>query len=145
MKISQCMTRDVLTVAPDQPIQEAAKLMLRGDTGSIPVCDGDHLIGMITDRDISVRAVADGRDASTPVRETMTKELTFCFEEDDVEKVAMQMSTSKVRRLPVVSRNEKELVGIVSLGDISQSSEHDLAEVALGGAAEPGKLHNQRA
>ena len=72
MKVSECMSRDVQTVTADQPIQEAAQFMLRADAGSMPVCDGDRVIGMVTDRDITVRAVAQGRGPDTPVREAMT-------------------------------------------------------------------------
>ena len=99
MKISECMTRDVETVKPDQAIQEAAQFMLRSDAGAMPVCDGDRLVGMVTDRDIAVRAVAEGRGPDTPVREAMTDHIDYCYEDDEIETVAMRMSDLQVRRL----------------------------------------------
>ncbi|WP_129790604.1 CBS domain-containing protein [Sphingosinicella sp. CPCC 101087] len=142
MKVAECMSRDVQIVKPDQPIQEAAQFMLRTDSGSMPVCDGDRLVGMVTDRDIAVRAVAQGRGPDTPVREAMSDSVEYCYEDDDVEQVAMKMSDSQVRRFPVLSR-EKKLVGIVSLGDISRSDTGDAANVALGGITDPGGQHDQ--
>ena len=143
MKISEVMTRDVETVNPDEPIQQAAQFMLRADTGSLPVCDGEKLVGMLTDRDIAVRAVADGRGPDTPVREAMTDHVDYCFEDDDVEGVAMKMSDTQVRRFPVLSRDDQKLVGVVSLGDLSRSDKGEAAKVALDGVTDPGGQHNQ--
>jgi CBS domain-containing protein len=143
MKIAECMTPDVQVVKPDQPIREAAQFMLRSDAGSMPVCDGDRLVGMITDRDIAVRAVAQGRGPDTPVQEAMTDHVDYCFDDDDIEEVAMKMSDAQVRRFPVISRENKRLVGIVSLGDLSRSEQGDAANVALEGITDPGGLHNQ--
>jgi CBS domain-containing protein len=141
MKIADCMTRDVQTVPPDQSIREAAEFMLRCDAGSMPVGDGDRLVGMITDRDIAVRAVAEGRGPDTPVRDVMSNELLYVFEDQDVDEAAANMADSQVRRFPVVSR-EKRLVGIVSLGDISRS-DTEAGETALEGVTDPGGRHNQ--
>ncbi len=143
MKISECMSRDVQIVKPDQPIREAAMFMLRTDSGSMPVCDGDRLVGMITDRDIAVRAVAEGRGPDTAVREAMTDHVDTCFDDDDVEAVAIRMGDTQVRRFPVISRDQGKLVGIVSLGDLSRSDKSDAANVALGGVTDPGGSHNQ--
>lgn len=143
MRVSECMTRDVQVARADQPIQEAAQFMLRADAGSIPVVDGERVVGIITDRDIAVRAVAEGRGPETPVREAMTENVDFCFEDDEIEEVAMKMSDSQVRRFPVLSRGEKRLVGIISLGDISRSDESEAASVALGGITDPGGQHDQ--
>ena len=143
MKISECMTRDVQVVKPDQTIRDAAQFMLRGDAGSVPVCDGDRLVGMLTDRDIAVRAVAEDRGPETPVREMMTEHVDYCFEDDDVEAVALKMSEIQVRRFPVLSRKDKKLVGIVSLGDMSRSDDADSTTVALDGITDPGGLHTQ--
>ena len=143
MKISECMTRDVETVKPDQAIQEAAQFMLRTDAGAMPVCDGDRLVGMVTDRDIAVRAVAEGRGPDTPVREAMTDHIDYCYEDDEIETVAMRMSDLQVRRLPVIGRDDGKLVGIVSLGDISHSDQPQSAQVALEGVSDPGGQHNQ--
>jgi CBS domain-containing protein len=143
MKVSECMTSDVEVVTPDQPIREAAQFMLRTDAGVMPVGEGDKLVGMVTDRDIAVRAVAEGRGPDTPVRDVMTDEVLYCFEDDDVEEVAIKMSDSQVRRMPVLSRENETLVGIVSLGDISRSEQGDAASVALDGITDPGGEHNQ--
>ena len=143
MKIAECMSRDVQTVTPEQSIQEAAQFMLRADAGVMPVCDGDRLVGMVTDRDIAVRAVAEGRGPDTPVREAMTGHVDYCFDDEEVEEVAMKMSDVQVRRFPVLSRNGNRLVGIVSLGDLSRSEQGEAASVALGGITDPGSEHNQ--
>jgi CBS domain-containing protein len=117
--------------------------MLRADAGSIPVCDGERLQGMITDRDIAVRAVAEGLGPDTPVTQIMTSDVLFAFEDDQVEDVAAQMSRAQVRRMPVVSREDKRLVGIVSIGDLSDAGEHDMAALALDGITEDGGEHSQ--
>ena len=143
MKVAEFMTQDVETVTPDQPIQEAARFMLRADAGAMPVSEGDRLIGMVTDRDITVRAVAEGRGPDTPVRDVMTEDLVYCFDDDDAEEVAIKMSDAQVRRMPVLSRQGENLVGIVSLGDISRSDQGEAASVALDGITDPGGEHNQ--
>jgi CBS domain-containing protein len=142
MKISEVMTRDVQTVRPDQPVQEAASFMLSADAGSIPVTDGDRLIGMITDRDIAVRGVAKGYGPDTPVRELMTDEVICAREDDNVEDVASRMSSAQVRRLPVIDGDER-LCGIVSLGDLSRDADEDSAAQALEGVSERGGKHQQ--
>ncbi|HEX8062690.1 MAG TPA: CBS domain-containing protein [Allosphingosinicella sp.] len=143
MKIAECMTQDIEIVSPDQPIREAAQFMLRADAGIMPVSEGDKLVGMVTDRDIAVRAVAEGRGPDTPVRDIMSGDVLFCFEDDEVEAVAMKMSDAQVRRMPVLSREDETLVGIVSLGDISRSEQSEAAAVALDGITDPGGEHNQ--
>jgi CBS domain-containing protein len=142
MKVSEVMTRDVQTVRPDQPVQEAASFMLSADAGSIPVTDGDRLIGMITDRDIAVRGIAKGYGPDTPVRELMTDDLVIARIDDDTDDVAARMSNAQVRRLPVVDENER-LCGIVSLGDLTQKGSDSAAEQALEGVTEPGGDHRQ--
>ena len=142
MKISEVMTRDVQTVRPDQPVQEAASFMLSVDAGSIPVSDGGRLVGMITDRDIAVRGVAKGYGPDTPVRELMTDEIICVREDDDVDDVASKMSQAQVRRLPVIDERE-QLCGIVSLGDLSRQADEDCASEALQGVSEPGGSHRQ--
>ena len=143
MKVAECMTPDVEIVTPDQPIREAAQFMLRSDAGAMPVGEGDKLVGMVTDRDIAVRAVAEGRGPDTPVRDVMTDDILYCCDDDDIEDVAIKMSDSQVRRMPVLSREEEKLVGIVSLADISRSDQGEAASVALGGVTDPGGEHNQ--
>ncbi|MGA9580951.1 MAG: CBS domain-containing protein [Allosphingosinicella sp.] len=143
MKIAECMTRDIEIVAPDQPIREAAQFMLRADSGIMPVSEGDKLVGLVTDRDIAVRAVAEGRGPDTPVSEIMSGDVLFCFEDEEVEAVAIKMGDAQVRRMPVLSRDDDRLVGIVSLGDISRSEQSEAASVALDGITDPGGRHNQ--
>jgi CBS domain-containing protein len=142
MKVSEVMTRDVQTVRPDQPVKEAASSMLNADAGSIPVIDGERLIGMITDRDIAVRGVAKGYGPDTPVRELMTDEIICVREDDDVDDIASKMSEAQVRRLPVIDDHER-LCGIVSLGDLSRDADEDAAVEALEGITEPGGHHQQ--
>ena len=142
MKVSEVMTTEVETISADQTAREAASFMLRADAGSIPVCDGDRVIGMITDRDIAVRGVAEGRGPDTPVRELMSDGIICAREGEDVETVARKMSDEQVRRLPVVDDQEK-LIGIVSLGDLARETRGDCAESALEGVSLPGGQHQQ--
>lgn len=142
MKVSEVMTREVQTVRPDEPVQQAASFMLSADAGSIPVTDGDRLIGMITDRDITVRGIAKGYGPDTPVRELMTNEIICARDDDDIEDVASKMSEAQVRRLPVIDRDER-LCGIVSLGDLSREADDDCASEALEGVTQPGGQHQQ--
>ncbi len=142
MKVAEIMSSDVQVITPQQPIQEAARLMVDTDTGVLPVGDGERLIGMVTDRDIAVRAVAEGRGPDTPVSEVMSGNPLFAWDDQDVEDVAIQMSDAQVRRMPVLSRDGERLVGIISLGDISRT-DGDAAEAALSGVSEPGGEHNQ--
>ena len=137
MRISDVMTRDVATVRPDQTAREAATFMLDSDAGSIPVTEGDRLIGMITDRDIAIRGVAEGRGPETLVRDLMSSGIVCARIDDDVQDVADRMSAEQVRRLPVVDDNEK-LVGIVSLGDLSRETEGEVAHEALEGVSASG-------
>jgi CBS domain-containing protein len=116
--------------------------MLQGDAGSIPVTDGDRLIGMITDRDITVRGVAQGHGPETPVRDLMSSGLICARTNDDIEEVATRMSDAQVRRLPVIDESDN-LVGIVSLGDLSRETEGEEAHVALEGVSAPGGEHQQ--
>ena len=142
MKISDVMTRDVATVTTEQTAQEAANFMLKGDTGSIPVMDGDKLVGMITDRDITVRGIAKGHGPDTPVRELMSSGLICARIDDDIAAVASKMGEAQVRRLPVIDETEK-LVGIVSLGDLSRQGDGRDADRALEGVSAPGGQHRQ--
>ena len=142
MKISDVMTRDVQTIRPDQSAQDAARFMLKAEAGSIPVTDGDRLIGMITDRDIAVRGVAKGYGPDTPVRELMSDDVTCARADDSVEDVASRMSEAQVRRLPVIDQDER-LCGIVSLGDLSRESDTGTAAQALEGVSQLGGQHQQ--
>lgn len=119
MKLGEIMTPDPTCVEPDTSIEEAASTMDMLDTGFLPICDRDRLAGVITDRDIVVRAVAAGVDPkSTPVRDVMTNEVVWCYDDMDVDHAAERMEAEQVRRLLVLDRG-KRLVGIVSLGDLA--------------------------
>lgn len=142
MRIAEVMTRAVRVTSPDASLQEAARLMAELDAGVLPVGEGDRLVGMITDRDIAVRAVAQGKGPETKVREAMTPEVKYCFEDDDVDDVARNMAEIKVQRLPVVSR-DKRLVGIVTLGDIAVQGDSSAVDTAVTGMKEPGGPHAQ--
>jgi CBS domain-containing protein len=144
MKVREVMTPNVEVINPDASVLEAAKRMAQRDTGVLPVCDGDRLVGMLTDRDIVVRVVAAEKDpVATKVREAMTAEVEYCFDDEDTEEVALRMAEKKLRRLVVLDR-DKRLVGIVSVGDLARARE-DEAAVALSGAAQPGGPHEQTA
>ena len=121
MKVSDIMTRDVCLVTPQQTLREAAELMERHDVGSLPVQDNDRLVGMLTDRDIVVRAIARGQGPETPVREAMTADIMYCYEDQDVDEVSRNMADLEIRRLPVVNR-DKRLVGVISMGDVAQAA-----------------------
>jgi CBS domain-containing protein len=142
MKVSEVMTRDVQTIRPDQKVQEAANFMLSADAGSIPVTDGERLIGMITDRDIAVRGIAKGYGPDTPVRDLMTDDLIVLRINDDIEEAASKMSQAQVRRLPVIDEDER-LCGIVSLADLSREADDQTASQALEGVSQPGGQHQQ--
>jgi CBS domain-containing protein len=138
------MTRDVCIANPDQSICEAACLMAQADAGAIPVGENDRLVGMITDRDIAVRAVAAGKGPNTPVREVMTTEVKYCFEDETLDHVAKNMAELRVRRLPVLNR-DKRLVGIVSLGDVALTERKQVAGEAVAGVSRHGGPHSQSA
>jgi len=142
MKVSEVMTENVQTVRPDQRVQEAASFMLSADAGSIPVAEGDRLIGIITDRDIAVRGIAKGYGPDTPVRELMSNDIICVRLDDDIEDAASKMSEAQVRRLPVVDGDER-LCGIVSLGDLSREADTDCASEALEGVSQPGGERRQ--
>ena len=144
MHVNEAMSTDVRIATPDQTIKEAATIMAEIDAGILPVGDNDRLVGMITDRDIAVRGVAKGLKPDAKVRDVMSKEVRYCFEDDDIEDVAANMAELKVRRLPVLNR-EKRLVGILSLGDIAMADGPDSAGEAIVGISEPGGMHSQSA
>ena len=144
MKVSDAMSRDVRIASPEQSIADAARAMAAIDAGVLPVAQDDRLVGMITDRDIAVRAVAEGKGVDTPIRDVMTKDVKFCFEDEDLDEVAANMADIRVRRLPVVNR-DKRLVGILSLGDIALSQGEDAAGEAIMGISQPGGPHSQSA
>ena len=145
MQVSQILTRNVETIRPDTSAKEAAQRMRSMDVGALPVCDGSRLIGMVTDRDLTVRITAEGRDANTtPVQEAMTPGVDFVFEDQDVQEAARIMRDRQIRRLPVLSRG-KELVGIVSLGDLAIGGDDRTSGDTLQQISEPahGRAENR--
>jgi CBS domain-containing protein len=136
MRVSEAMTRDVRVVSPDHTIEAAARVMAEIDAGVLPVAENEQLIGMITDRDIAVRAVAQGKGPDTRVREIMTPDVKYCFEDEPISHVAVNMGDLRIRRLPVLNR-EKRLVGILSIGDLAQVQGSQPAGQALAGVSQP--------
>jgi CBS domain-containing protein len=144
MKVCDAMTADVCLVDPGQTIREAARMMAERDIGALPVGQNDRLVGMVTDRDIAVRAVAEGRGPDTQISEVMSNEVMYCFDDDDLDDVAANMGHIQVRRLPVVNR-DKRLVGIVSIGDVAACEDAGKAGKAVAGISTPGGMHSQTA
>jgi CBS domain-containing protein len=142
MKVSEAMTRDVRVASPEETIRQAAKTMASLDAGVLPVGENDHLIGMITDRDIAIRGIAQGKGPKAKVRDVMTEDVKYCFDDQEVEEVTRNMADIQVRRLPVLNR-DKRLVGILSLGDIALSTDGQGAGDALCGISRPGGEHTQ--
>jgi len=140
MQLKDIMTPGVEVIAPEASIYEAAEKMSHLDIGPLPVCDGERLVGMLTDRDITVRAVAAGRDpVTTQVREVMTPDVVYGFDDQDIQDAARLMEQYQIRRLPVLNRS-KRLVGIVSLGDLAvHPGNQPLASEVLEQVSEPGK------
>lgn len=144
MKVREAMTANVLLVDPEQTIREAARMMADRDIGALPVGQNDRLVGMVTDRDIAVRAVAEGLGPDTKINDVMSKEVMYCFDDDDLDDVARNMGDIQVRRLPVVNR-DKRLVGIVSVGDVAAYEDPKKTGQALAGVSTPGGAHSQTA
>lgn len=138
MNISDVMTRDVRVASPDDVLQTAAQLMEENDFGILPISENDRLVGMLSDRDITVRAVARGlAPDSCKVREVMSGDVKYVYDDESVEEAARSMSELQVRRLPVINR-DKRLVGIISLGDVAVS-EPEPAGDALSSISQPGR------
>src|SRR6266516_5225512 len=144
MQIKDVMTRGVETIRPDASLYEAAQRMRSLDVGPLPVVDDERLFGMLTDRDIVIRAIADGRDPmTTTVAEAMTADVIYCTEDQDVREAARLMEEHQIRRLIVVDRDHR-LVGIVSLGDIAiTTGDERLAGEALERVSEPAPAEVQ--
>lgn len=142
MRVSECMTKNVRIADPDQSIRDAAQMMGSLDAGVLPVGENDRLLGMITDRDIAIRGIAEGKGPETKIREVMSKEVKYCFEDEDIDHVLHNMGDLQVRRLPVLNR-DKRLVGIISLGDLAANGEAARTGEALGSISKPGGEHSQ--
>jgi len=138
MKLKDILTKNPRVIGPDAMICEAARIMKKCDIGMLPVCDGERLVGAITDRDLAIRAVADGCDPlSTKVRDVMTSGICYCFEDQDLAEAGRLMEERQIRRLPVINR-DKRLVGIVSLGDFAvRSQDEHLTEEILECVSKP--------
>ena len=138
MKLSEIMTRDVVVMQPDDSLQSAAKKMRDRNIGFLPVCDGEELIGVISDRDITIRALADGMDVNIMLgRDLMTVPAIYCFDDQDVSEAAKIMEENQIRRLVVLSRDEKRLVGVISLGDLARNEPTDRSGQVLQKVSEP--------
>ena len=137
-RLREVMTANVDVIHPDASLDEAAAKMKASDIGALPVCDDDHVVGMLTDRDIVIRVIAEGRNPrEETVRTAMTADIAYCFDDDDVQEAAMLMVDKQIRRLVVLNR-DKRLVGIVSLGDIAvQTQDAQLGGEVLEYVSEP--------
>lgn len=138
MKIKDIQTKNPEVIHPDATLCEVARKMKQYDIGMLPVCDGDRLVGSITDRDLTVRAMADGADPlRTKVREVMTSKIHYCFEDSDLDEAGQIMEDQQIRRLPVLNK-QKRLVGIISLGDLAvRSHDEQLVEEVMERVCEP--------
>jgi len=140
MKLSEFMTREVVVMQPDDSLQSAAKKMRDRNIGFIPVCDGEDLIGVISDRDITIRALADGMDVSIMLgRDLMTTPAIYCYDDQDVGEAAKIMEENQIRRLVVLSRDDNRLVGVVSLGDLARNQPADRSGKVLRKVSEPDR------
>jgi CBS domain-containing protein len=144
MKVSDIMTREVFLASPSQKLREAAAEMEKNDIGVLPVRDNDRLVGMITDRDIAIRGISRGLGPDAPVSDVMSKDVRYCFEDQDIDELAQNMADEQIRRLPVLN-HDKRLVGIISLGDLAVSQESEAGEMALSGISQAGGCHCQSA
>jgi len=136
MKVQDVMTQDVTMATPQTTLKQAACMMRDMDIGALPVGEQDRLVGMITDRDIAVRAVAAGKGPNTAVSEVMTPDIKYCYCDQELDEVTDNMADIQLRRLAVLDR-DKRLVGILALGDIAISSDNDCAVDALAGISRP--------
>src|SRR5215831_15417010 len=142
MKIGNVMHRNVQIIGPKESLRNAAAMMKKLDAGALPVGEHDKLVGMITDRDIAIRGIAEGRGPDAMVHDAMSQEVKYCFEDEEVAHVVENMAELQVRRLPVMNR-DKRLVGIVSLGDLAIQGSLPKTARALHRISQPGGQHNQ--
>ena len=132
MKLKNIMTSEVEVVRPDETLQSAAQKMLDRDIGFLPVCDGERLVGALSDRDVTIRAVAKGMDPrTTKVQDLVHSKVIWCFDDDNVSEAARKMKENQVRRLMVIQRDDKKLVGVVSLGDLAQNGTEKISSSVL--------------
>lgn len=138
MKLSEIMTRDVVVIQPDDSLQAAAKKMRDRNIGFLPVCDGEDLLGVLSDRDLTIRALADGMDGAVMLsRDLMTTPAIYCFDDQDVSEAGQIMAENQIRRLVVLSRDDKRLVGVISLGDLARNETTDRSGQVLQKVSQP--------
>lgn len=142
MKVREAMTSDVYIANPQNTIQDVARVMGDLDCGIVPVGENDKLVGMVSDRDIAVRAIGAGKGPDTRVADVMSQEVKYCFENEDLDHVARNMGDLQIRRLPVLNQ-DKRLVGILALGDVALSADGADSGNALSGISRPGGSHSQ--
>jgi CBS domain-containing protein len=142
MKISDCMTREVLLANPQMTLREAAQLMAECDAGVLPVGENDRLVGMLTDRDIAVRGVAEGKGPEAAVADAMTRDVCWCYEDERIEDVLQRLGSEQIRRMPVLSRS-KRMVGIVSMADLTDGAQPQQTGAALSAISREGGQHTQ--
>ena len=139
MKVREIMTPDVQCIGPEENLVDAAALMRQLDVGVLPVCEADELLGIVTDRDIVVRCIADGRDAKLcRVRDAMSDDVVCVTDDDTIEHVVRILEKHQIRRAPVVNRDQK-LIGIISLGDIAVDASASLSGDALKDISQPAE------
>jgi len=145
MKVSEIMTRDVELIQPDDTLHVAAQKMRDRDIGFLPVCDGTSLMGVLSDRDIAIRAIAGGMDMTVMLgRDLMTSPAIYAFDHQDVKEAAKIMSENQIRRLVVLSRDDERLVGVVSLGDLARSGITDISGQVLRKVSEPANQESEK-
>jgi CBS domain-containing protein len=145
MKLGEIMTSEVEVIQPDDTLQAAAKKMRDRNIGFLPVCDGEVLMGVLSDRDITIRALADSMDLNVMLcRDLMTTPAIYCFEDQDVSEAARIMAENQIRRLVVLSRDDKRLVGVVSLGDLARNETTGLSGKVLQKVSEPDTSETTR-
>ena len=138
MKVSEVMSRDVQIARPQDSIRSVAQRMTQIDVGSLPICDGETLAGIVTDRDIVIRVVGEGRSFETPVADVMTAKVEYCLEDDELDDAADKMAEAQVRRLPVLNRDNR-LVGVLALGDVALKVKDSTAGETLEDISEPAR------
>jgi CBS domain-containing protein len=142
MRVRDAMTPDVQLCTPEDTLRDAAEAMAALNCGLLPVTEDDRLVGMISDRDIAIRGIAMGRGPDARIRDVMTADVKYCFEDQDLEEVSANMGDIQVRRLPVLDR-DKRLIGIIALGDIARARPGDGTAEALSQISRPGGQHAQ--
>lgn len=145
MKLSEIMTRDVVVIQPDESLKSAAKKMRDRNIGFLPVCDGEELIGVISDRDITIRALADGMEANVMLaRDLMTTPPIYSFEDEDAREAARLMKENQIRRLVILSRDDKRVVGVISLGDLALNETASASGKVLQKVSEPNSPEEEK-